>query len=189
MSRQQRPGLGGPFDDIETQVTDDGPGQARDLKHLNEFRDELRRLESNRQSFLQPLARLDAVQLLRAIANFVAAISEEETPIGSNDALIVESGAKFMILEIANAICDLDGGVTDKLLAAAPIGTALMPTSLQNRKNTIAEGAAILAKHKKIDLTSARKKLAKNLAKNNITVNDKRITTTNLDSWWRTRPK
>jgi hypothetical protein len=189
MSRQQRPGLGGPFDEIETQVTDDGPGQARDLKHLDEFRAELRRLESNRRSFLQPLARSDAVQLLLTIANFVSAISEEETPIGSNDTLIVESGAKFMILEIANAICDLDKGVTDKLLAAAPIGTALMPTSMHNRKNTIAEGAAILAEHKKIELTSARKELAKSLDENNITFDDKSITTTKLNNWWRTRPK
>jgi len=191
-----RPGLGGPFEKPDGLCRDDDPGKARDLKNLDEFRDALRRFENNGQAALESFNRLEAVALLNEIAKFIAAITEEETPINSTESYILECKAKFRILQIANAISDLNNGVTDDFLSAAPIGTALSSTNDRNKKVVISQSARILSLYeqelsmnKKLNFASGRAKLAKILQKHGIRFNAKIITHTMLNNWWRNHGK
>jgi len=196
VSKPVQPGPGGPFEKPDGQCGDDDPGKARDLKNLGEFRDALRRFENDGQAALEPLNRAEAVLLLHKIADFIAAITEEETPINSTASFILECKAKFRILQIANAISDLNHGVTDDFLAATPIGTALSPTNDRNRKVVLSQSARILSlyeqelsMHKKLNFASGRAKLARILQKHGIGFNGKTITHTMLNNWWRNHGK
>ena len=187
-----QPGLGGPFEKIDGQCGDEDPGKARDLKNLDEFRDALRRFENNGQAALEPLNRAEAVLLLHEIADFIANITEEEVPINSTDSFILECKAKLRILQIANALSNLDLGITDDLLRFEKIGTALMSSNDRNRKVVLSQSARILvlherelSKNKGLSFASGRDKLAKILRTRGIKFKGETITATMLNNWWR----
>jgi len=192
VSKQVQPGLGGPFEKIDGQCGDEDPGKARDLKNLDEFRDALRRFENNGQAALEPLNRAEAVLLLHEIADFIANITEEEVPINSTDSFILECKAKLRILQIANALSNLDLGITDDLLRFEKIGTALMSSNDRNRKVVLSQSARILvlherelSKNKGLSFASGRDKLAKILRTRGIKFKGETITATMLNNWWR----
>ena len=187
-----QPGLGGPFEKIDGQCGDDDPGKARDLKNLDEFRDALRRFENNGQAALEPLNRAEAVLLLHEIADFIATITEEEAPINSTESFILECKAKLRISQIANALSNLDLGITDDLLRVEKIGTALMSRNDRNRIIILSQGARILSLHerelsknKDLNFASGRDKLAKLLRAHGIKFKGEKITATMLYNWWR----
>ena len=196
MSNQVRPGLGGPFEKPDGQCGDDDPGKARDLKNLDEFRAVLRRFENNGQAALEPLNRAEAIHLLHKIAEFIAAITEEEISITSTDSLIIECKAKLRILQIANALSNLDLGITDDLLRVEKIGTAIKPTNNRNRTIILSQSARILSlyerelsKNKNLNFAAGREKLAKLLRTHGIKFKGETITATMLNNWWRYRGK